>query len=234
MLSLAATLLAGCVQSGDFGRVRPSLVSDGINDWVGNEAVGSIGLPASQFRLTDEERLLRRQAYPLIAPPYDRDRWFAVVSEYGLIRPGPRDGIWPNTEYYTRLTASPHRSPASRYARLIDDVRDDGVRLDAFFATAHGVADLDGKRQQSLNHVSGLTGGELDNATNRINENGLIIEWVCRSVAARIVAYRYALERLVISVPSPRAVEAERAQTLLAMKASVCDGPLLRPVFVSK
>lgn len=208
--------------------MRPSLVSDSTHDWVGNEAVGSVGLPASQYPLIDEERLLRSQGYPLISPPYDRNRWFAVLAERGLIRTVPDEGVWLEAEYLRRLNAPPYRSPASRYARLIDDIRNDGVRIDAFFATAHRVADLDEKRGKSLNYVSGLTPSEHANAVNRINENGLVIEWVCRSVTSRAIAYRYALERLVISVPSPRAVEAERALTLLQMKASVCEGPLLR------
>jgi hypothetical protein len=224
---VALIMLAGCVH-GDFGRTRRSLIGEGTHDWIGNEAVGSVDLPASAYPLTDEERLLRSQAYPLIAPPYDRDRWTAVLAERGLLRWGPDDGVWTESEYLRRITAQPSRSPVSRYSRLIDDVRNDLVRVDAFFGTAFRVADLDSKRERSLNYVSGLTVGESENATNRINENGLIIEWVCRSLAARATAYRYALERLVISVPSPKAVEAERALTLLQAKAAVCDGPLLR------
>ncbi len=226
-LPLAAVLLAGCVQ-GDFGRMRSPLASDSTHDWVGNEAVGSVGLPASQYPLIDEERLLRSQAYPLIAPPYDRNRWLAVLAERGLIRTVPDEGVWLEAEYLQRLNAPPVRSPVSRYARLIDDIRNDVVRIDAFFTTAHRVADLDEKREKSLNYVADLTPAEHANAVNRVNENGLIIEWVCRSVTSRMIAYRYALERLVISVPSPRAVDAERALTLLQMKAGVCEGPLLR------
>ena len=43
------------------------------------------------------------------------------------------------------------------------------------------------------------------NALRRINENTAVIEWVCRSLKQRAGSYRYALERLVIIVPSPNA-----------------------------
>ena len=77
-------LFAGCA-NGDFGRVRPSLVGDDMHAWVGREAPNRKNKPASQFPLTDAERQLRDLAYPLIAPPYDRQRWYSVLAEYGLI-----------------------------------------------------------------------------------------------------------------------------------------------------
>ena len=41
----------------------------------------------------------------------------------------------------------------------------------------------------------------------------MITAWVQRALHWRLASYRYALERLVIAVPSRRAVEAERALT---------------------
>jgi len=54
-----ALQLGGCVTNGDFDRVRPSLVRDDMHDWVGREAIGSIGGKPSDYRLTDDERTLR-------------------------------------------------------------------------------------------------------------------------------------------------------------------------------
>src|SRR5262249_10953804 len=68
-----ALLLCGCA-TGDFGRVRPDWVYDDIHDWVGRDAVASVGLPASVYPLTDDERALRDLAFPLIDPPYNRNR----------------------------------------------------------------------------------------------------------------------------------------------------------------
>jgi len=48
-------------------------------------------------------------------------------------------------------------------------------------------------------------------ALNRIAENQLIVEWVRRSLNERAAGYRFALERLVISYPSPMAVDTERS-----------------------
>ena len=44
--------------------------------------------------------------------------------------------------------------------------------------------------------------GEVGNAFGRIRENRLITAWVHRALHWRLASYRYALERLVISVPS--------------------------------
>lgn len=40
----ALALLTSCAPNGDFGEVRPTLVSDNIHDWLGFDAVG--GRPA--------------------------------------------------------------------------------------------------------------------------------------------------------------------------------------------
>jgi hypothetical protein len=49
------SLLGGCA-NGDFGEVRPTLVSENIHDWEGPYATGSV---PSSFDLTDDERALR-------------------------------------------------------------------------------------------------------------------------------------------------------------------------------
>ena len=55
---LAAAALGGCA-GGDFGRTRENARSDDMHRWLGIEATASIGLRASQYQLTDKERLLR-------------------------------------------------------------------------------------------------------------------------------------------------------------------------------
>src|SRR5215831_17552689 len=58
LLALIGAALAGC-SGGDFGRTRADMRSDDMHRWLGAEATGSIGMQASQFQLTDNERLLR-------------------------------------------------------------------------------------------------------------------------------------------------------------------------------
>jgi hypothetical protein len=222
------TLLAGCA-NGDFGRVRPSLVGDDMHAWVGQEAAASIGGPASEYRLTDEERRLRDLAYPLIEPPYDRKRWYSVLGEYGVMRAFQRDGEpFERTAYWDSLATRFRRSEASSYALLIADTRNDETRLQPFFATAQRVIDMDNKRAQSLAHVSRLNVAEEQNALARNNENTAIVAWVCRSLQRRVAAYHYALERLAISVPAASAAEADRSVGLLRTRTAQFCGAVQR------
>src|ERR1019366_10387621 len=63
---------------------------------------------------------------------------------------------------------SPHeRSPSVRYARLMDDVRNDMTQLPQFFETAGRVLDIDQKRQKSMALVSALSPTERKNAERR-------------------------------------------------------------------
>src|SRR5215204_6218206 len=216
---VALAVLAGCAE-GDFGRIKSSLVTDDMHAWIGAEAVGSIGGRPSRYGLTDDERALRDLAYPLIEAPFDRQRWYSILGEYGLnpVRNAPFD----RTVYSVRLMARPVRSASMRYAVLLEDIRNDTVRIEPFFRTAARVADLDGKRAQSLPYVADLSEQGRSNALSRIAENQLAVGWVQHSLHQRVEAYRYALERLVVAYPSPLAVEAEQALNRLRLEI---EGP---------
>lgn len=222
--------LIGCLNT-DFGRVRQSLVVDDIHAWMGPAVTNRYGAPASVFRLTEDERLLRDLAYPLIEPPYERQRWFAVLNEYGLTNIFQPDW-WIHSEmaYAQELLGSATRTTDALYGRLIDDVSNDVVRIGPFLEVARRVQDMDGKRKISLDHVTELTPPEHANAVARMNENALIVRWVHQSLNERAISYRLALERLVISAPSRQAAEAERQLTLMRMRISstrVAPGPRL-------
>lgn len=205
----ALALLAGCTANGDFGEVRPTLVRDDVHDWVGVDAIAGRQTWPSSFQLTDDERALRDLSYPLIEPPYDRQKWYSVAGEYGVIGSAHRTGF-DRAAYANHLLSDRYRSPSARYAQLIDDIRNDSTRLPEFFETAGRVIDIDQKRRKSLAYVSALSESERKNALRRIQENALIIGMVRTSLAQRASAYRYALERLVIMTPESQAVEAER------------------------
>jgi hypothetical protein len=204
LLLAALGMLGGCANS-DFGEVNETLVTNGIHDWIGRGAPPAKAQP-SKFEYTDDERALRDNAYPLIEPPFDRQQWYSVAGEYGLIKFNLAD----YQKYYERLKAECHDSSAALYARLIDDIRNDITRLAQFFETAGRVIDIDQKRQKSLAYIPDLNKTERVNALRRIRENVHVLDIVRISLANRVASYRFALQRLVISIPSVQAVEAER------------------------
>ena len=98
-----------------------------------------------------------------------------------------------------------------RYARLIDDIRNDVTRLPQFFETASRVHDIDLKRRKSFNYISGLSVDERNKALRRTYENQEIIKLVLVRLSDRVASYRFALERLVLMTPSPRRPMSEHA-----------------------
>jgi len=205
--------LAGCGLNGDFGRMRSSLVHDDVHAWMGPAAAPGSGKSSKRPQLTDEERQLRDLAYPLIEPPYDRNKFFSVIGEVGLtIRPW----TYPDREIYSsRLFETAYRSQTARYNKLIEDMRNDVIRIDPFFRTARYIADIDRKRAKSFDHVSKVSAEERSGTVRRMDENKAIIRWVQESLHERAASYKIALDRLVIAAPSMNAVEAERSLTLL-------------------
>lgn len=219
-LLLLSVALGGC-SGGDFGRTRQDFLSDDMHRWMGAEATGSVGLVPSQYQLTDSERQLRDLAYPLIEPPHSRPAWKSVFGDYKpLPSPWRQKVIFDRTAYGRQLIDEPHRSHASRYAQLIDDVRDDITRFEPFFATAIRVLDLDRKRNASLAHVSELSPRERADAIARMQENTLIVQWVQQCLEQRISSYRWGLERLVIQAPDNMAADADRLINELAAQTA--------------
>lgn len=213
--------LAGCA-SGDFGRTRSTFSSDDMHAWLGPEATGSLGEPASAFPLTDSERLLRDLAYPFIEPPRQRPFWAGVFGDYVPISPPWKQKVvFDRTIYGRKLLAEPTRSATSRYNQLIEDIRDDITRLEQFAPVAVKVADLDSKRHASLAYVSQPAPVEMKDSVARIRENALIVEWVDICLQQRIASYRWALERLVIATPDPLAVQAEQVLTQLVQRTAL-------------
>jgi hypothetical protein len=248
-LICAVVALAGCA-NGDFGRVKSGLVNDEVHSWVGTTAALGNGAPISSFPLTDDERALRDLAYPLIEPPYDRQRWFSFLNEYGMARIFRHNWSLYDPQTYTRVLMSQQlRSEAARYARLGDDIRNDRTRVPPFFLLATRVLDMDRRREASLGAVSYLTPAEELNAIARNAENALVISWVQWSLMARTLSYRIALERLAIGEPMAAATDIDRSigalQSLIAhyrvlpgpdfapgpgvVSLPVFEGPLLGP-----
>src|ERR1041385_287919 len=111
---LAMLPLAGCAANGDFNELRPSLVRDDQHDWLSYDAIAGKHTFASSFEMTDDERQLRDLAYPLIEPPYDRQKWYSVLGEDGLIGSDHRAGF-DRSAYASQLFGDRYRSPSARY-----------------------------------------------------------------------------------------------------------------------
>jgi hypothetical protein len=203
----ALSLLAGCA-NGDFKEVKPFLVRDDIHDWVGRDALIGTNASISGFELTDDERQLRDLAFQLIQPSYDRHQWYSIAGEYGLIERAQRERF-DRTDYATRLFGDRYRSPSARYARLIDDIRDDTTRLPQFFETATRVLEIDRKRRQSLAFISNLSAHERNEALRRNNVNAAIVSLVRTRLHQRVASYHFALERLVLMTPSSQAAQVD-------------------------
>jgi hypothetical protein len=210
VLLLIGVTLGGC-SGGDLGRTRQDFLNDDMHRWLGGEATSSIGLRPSQFQLTDNERLLRDLAYPLIEPPHSRPAWKSVFGDYQpLPSPWRQTVVFDRTAYGRVLIDEPHRSHSSRYAQLMEDVRDDITRFEPFFADAVRVIDLDRKRNAALSQISALSPRERADAVARMEENTLIVQWVQQCLERRISSYRWALERLVLQAPDNMAADADR------------------------
>jgi len=191
----AVLAVSGCTSTADFGRLAPPLVSDDIHAWVGHDAAAHAGGPVSLNNLTDD----------------DRQRWDAVVLEYGIKHEFRRDlWVYDRAAYYGHLAGVFHRSSAARYNQLIDDMRNDIVRIEPFFATARRVVDIDRRREQTMRLVSDLNPAERISAQARVGENSLTVAWVHHSLTERCASYRFALEHLTVAEPQPAAAEAER------------------------
>lgn len=214
-------MLCGCA-GGDLGRTRDFARNDDMHRWIGIEATSSIGKRASDFQLTDNERLLRDFAYPFIEPPHSRPAWKGVFGNYEPIPSPWRQQVgFDRTAYGRHLIDEPHRSHASRYAQLSEDVRDDLTRFDPFFAVAAVVADLDGKRREGMKFVSALSPREHADAVARMKENALIVEWVQQCLHQRVASYRWALERLIVHAPDDRAADVDRLIAQLAARVAL-------------
>jgi len=229
MAGLAASA-SGCALNGDFGRVRPELVSDDMHAWVGTAARKPFGVPPSPFPFTDEERQLRDFAYQLIQPPYEQNRWYQVLNEYGLNRKFQPDWYkFDVTAYCRALMSRPYRSATARYVTLNDDIRNEVTRLEPFFLLARRIADIDRRREATRVSLSNDVPPIYTQA--RIAENLLIIAWVQQSLADKAASYRYTLERLAVATPAPMATEVERSLALLNQKIAanqVVQQPLLQ------
>lgn len=224
---LAATLSAP-LAAADFGRgesrFESKLLDNRVFPLVGSFSARFRNEPVSHFNLTDEEKLLRKQAQHLIAPPHARD-WFhqiaARVQRYRLT--APIDPHLSPDAYYAYLRSDRFRSTAGRYNRLSADMAADAALLHPFFSRAAHVIASDAMRLRAVGVYDGSNPNPpfyqkpiirqnrslAAEAEARVFENKEIINWAERAVAFRIESYRRAISRLVIEEPTSLAGRAD-------------------------
>ncbi len=210
----------GCVGD-DFGRTRSMFYHQDMHQWVGVEATEALGGKPSPFLLTDDERALRDMAYYFIEPPHSRPSWKGVFGDYQrLPAPWRVKVVFDRTSYGRKMIDEPHRSQASSYQGLMEDVRNDLTMLDQFIPLAVKLNDLDIKRNKALGYIGDLSPHERADAQARMRENVLVVQWAQQCVEQRVSSYRWALERLVIMAPDRMAAQADALITELARRAA--------------
>jgi hypothetical protein len=230
-LSLCGLAL-GSAMAGDFGRPDQNFWEGLLPKqlYLGPVAPMSFPpalIPHSLYPLTDNEASLRDEAFTMLQPPQHREVWNTLVASFAQATAFPLDILrFDRYAYANMLIGIPYASDAGRYSRLIDDASSDYLLLGPFMVTACRVLDMDAKRARSLAYVQGFTEFEIGNALARNNENRILIEGVEFTLNDRAWSYRYAVERLVVAVPSPLAVQAERAAARYSAQVAAI-GPYL-------
>lgn len=211
-----ATLLAGCVERGDFGRVKNSAWNDLVAQ-TGTLAAVARGEPVSGNPFTDDEEELRGRAWRYLVPARGRPWLDRILAELVATRIVPADMIEPDYRaYHAGLLASPFRSPVSAYRKLSEDVSADERLIEPFGLAAARVLAADRIRLRALARLVDRSPDDIVHAEARVAENRCLIAWVTAATAFRLAAYRYALDHLVIEAPARDAVPTERLLARLA------------------
>jgi hypothetical protein len=207
-------LLCGCVTEpvGDFERKDASVFHDTILAGAGKFAAAQRGEPVSSYPLTDEEKELRDVAWDLVRPPHGGASWhadFDFTLQWSRLTPKEWYEIDAN-DFYVLLRNSGVVSHETYYELLINQARSDASRIPVFRDVAARVGKADGARRAAISALAANEAMRLEGEA-RIAENRHLVNWVEESMQYRIHAYRTALGRLMVEVPSTKAVEAEAA-----------------------
>lgn len=210
--------LAGCVQTGDFGRPRIGLWNDLVLEPTGSIAARVRGESVSSYVFTDDENELRDRAWRFLMPAHERAWFRKILAELVRTRILPASvRVQGHRAYHHALMEDGGPSPVSRYRRLSEDIVADAKLIGPFVGVAGRVLAADDVRLRSLAYVQDLTEGQVRDAAARIAENRCVIAWVRLGVVERIASYRHSIEHLVIEAPQSVGVPTERA--LLALEA---------------
>ena len=191
---------------------------------TGSLAAHARGEPVSRYPFTDDEDELRDRAWRFLMPAKERSWFEAVIANLVRTRVLPVD-LHPadRAAYHHALMDESFRSPASRYRRVSEDAFADLKLIGPFAARASRVIAADRVRLNSLAHVRHVDREQIGQALARVAENRCLIAWVRHETYGRLLAYRYALEHLVIEAPQSDGVAAERTLASLEAHRTILD-----------
>ena len=214
--ALGALCLAGCAETGDFGRVKRNSTWNDALEITGSVAATVRGEPVSPYGYTDAERELRDRAWRFLVPAHEYawfERMLADLAAKRVLPPGARGGDL--TIYHRALLSDGAVSPASRYRRLSEDAAADARLLPKLALVASRVFEADRVRLGTLARAGTVSPADIQNAEARVAENRCLVSWVAFGLETRAAEYRYALEHLVIATPQAHAIPAERSLAFL-------------------
>ncbi len=206
LLAALAPLLCACAETGDLGRPRDSFWNRVIVPTTSAATAHLSREEIASFPLTDDETRLRDRAW----------RFTAAREGWSQLAPGASDD---RTTYFAMLMREFGRSQVSSYRRLIDDAAADRQLVLPFRTVAGRVATMDEVRLRAAQLSPEIDRERRREAAIRAHENREVVEKVRERLRFRAGAYRYALDNLVVEVPSREALPAERA--LLALEAEM-------------
>jgi len=163
-------------------------------------------LALGSFARTDEELKLENAVWTIVRPVHTKD-WVS-----GTLIEGRRTRIFPeiNKKLDYRAYLFWHRierfnSGEARWNRIIADIRADQGAITPFYEQARVVYAIDAQRLKFLEETEGLEPIYRQNTRARLLENEQLIDLALRSFQFRYKAYEFAITRMTLEFPSPRA-----------------------------
>ena len=205
--ALCCALLTGCSRpTGDFGRAAPNFSHDHVAPNLGKLFAIRRKETVSLFARTDEELKLENAVWTIVRPVHTKD-WVS-----GTLIEGRRTRIFPeiNKKLDYRAYLFWHRierfnSSEARWNRIIADIRADQGAITPFYEQARVVYAIDVQRLKFLEETEGLEPIYRQNTRARLLENEQLIDLALRSFQFRYKAYEFAITRMTLEFPSPRA-----------------------------
>jgi hypothetical protein len=220
----ASMLLAGCAETGDFGRPRATFWTQTAQPLVGGTAAQMRGETVSTGLLTDDEQELRNRAWRYLMPARNRHVFDHELGALAAARVLPGDPLGDDpARYWEALSSMPDRSPRARYQRLREDIEADRQLMGPFAAVACRVVEMDKVRMRTLASIPDPGPDVGAQAEARVAENAFVIAWVRQSWNDRVTGYKIALERLVVATPDRDAIRSERQLTAFELDRGGLD-----------
>lgn len=214
-LAASAVLATSCARpTGDFGRAEPNVIHDSVAPALGRTLAKRRDEPVSLFRRTDEELRLENVAWTIVRPMHTTDWISNSLVEGRRTRIFPEiDGKLDHRAYLFWLQLQGFRSSEAVWNRVIADIRADQGTVTPLYDQARLVYAIDQQRLAYLEKTEGIEPDYRQNTRARLLENEALIELALDSFQFRYAAYDFAIKRLILEIPSPRALIAEEELT---------------------